>query len=471
MTNLEEIIRKHSEYESSPNLDLIRRAYTFAEAAHLGQKRLNGEDWLQHLLAVAEILTEVRADSATLAAALLHDVLETSDLKLGDLEEEFGEEVASLVDGLTVIQAVSGKVGEGAERDWEDLRHLVLASIEDPRVLIVRLANKIHNLRTSAVLPDADRRLSARKVFDLWAPLAEALGIYRFKVQLEDLAFAILEPRQYRNLVAKLQKESPKMASVIRSIQTQLSSLLAENGIGAQIFSRTKHLWGIYRKMPTYRKRSRGQLYDALGLRVVVSSIEECYQVLDLVRRTWKEVPDLFDDYIAHPKANGYQSLHTVFRVGGHLAEIQIRTAEMQEIAEYGSASHYLYKVGKDARIQRSDIIRQLIFWEKGQKLNLFPDKVFIFTPKGDVKVLPRGSTPVDFAFAVHTQLGRQCAGAKVNGKTVSLDYPLQTGEVVEILTKPGRRPSVDWRRFVKTSLAREEIERSIRESAQKSGA
>lgn len=471
MTNLEQILRKHSGYEPNPDLDLIRRAYSFAEVAHLGQKRLNGEDWLQHLLSVAELLTEVRADSATLAAAMLHDVLETSDLQLEDLEKEFGEEVASLVDGLTVIQAVSGKVKGGADKDWDNLRHLILASIEDPRVLIVRLANKIHNLRTSSVLPDADRHSSARKVFDLWSPLSEALGIYRFKTQLEDLAFAIQEPRQYRDLVTKIQSESQQMAVVVRNVQTKLSSLLAQNGIEAQIFSRTKHLWGIYRKMPIYRKDANGQLFDALGLRAVVSSVEQCYQVLDLARKTWEEVPGLFDDYIARPKPNGYQSIHAVFRAGGHLIEIQIRTAEMQEIAEYGSASHYIYKIGKDARIQRSDLIRQLIFWEKGQKLNLFPDKVFIFTPKGDVKVLHRGSTPVDFAFAVHTQLGRRCAGAKANGKAVSLDYPLQTGEVVEILTAPGRKPSAEWLRFVKTSLAREEIEKSVRRSNKELGA
>ncbi|MDP1710561.1 MAG: HD domain-containing protein [candidate division WWE3 bacterium] len=463
MAEIESLLIKVKSYNPQADLKLICRAYEFAQAAHLGQKRLSGEDWVVHLLATVEILTEVKADSATLATAFLHDVLEETNLTKEGLEEEFGAEVASLVEGVSVVKTTSGRLISSKNQDWENLRHLILASIEDPRVLLIRLANKIHNLQTSQVLPEWQRRTSAQRVFDLWSPLAEVLGVYRFKAQMEDLAFSILKPKDYRQLVAKIQKENPKMVKAVTRAKAKIAWVLEQEGIKAQIFSRTKHLYGIYRKLPLYKQRAGGQLYDALGLRVVVSNPEHCYHVLDLVRHLWKEVPELFDDYIAYPKPNGYQSLHTVFKVGGQLVEVQIRTAEMHEIAEYGSASHYLFKFKEKRSPRKTSFVRELLSWEKGRKLNLFPDQVFVFTPKGDVKVLPKGATPVDFAFAVHTQIGNECAGAKVNGKAVSLDYPLNTGEVVEIMIAKGKRPSADWLRFVKTEPARSEIEKVVR--------
>lgn len=463
MAEIESLLTKVKSYDPQADLKLIRRAYEFAQAAHLGQKRLSGEDWVAHLLATAEILTEVKVDSATLAAAFLHDVLEETNLTKEGLEEEFGAEVASLVEGVSVVKTTGGRLVSSKSQSWENLRHLILASIEDPRVLLIRLANKIHNLQTSQVLPEWQKRTSAQRVFDLWSPLAEVLGVYRFKAQMEDLAFSILRPKDYRWLVAKIQKENPKMVKAVTRAKAKIAQVLEQEGIKAQILSRTKHLYGIYRKLPKYKKEAGGQLYDALGLRVVVSNAEHCYRVLDLVRHLWKEVPELFDDYVANPKPNGYQSLHTVFKVGGQLVEVQIRTAEMQEIAEYGSASHYLFKFKEKRSLRKTSFIRELLSWNRGQKLNLFPDQVFVFTPKGDVKVLPKGATPVDFAFAVHTQIGNECAGAKVNGKAVSLDYPLRTGEVVEISISKGKHPSADWLRFVKTEPARSEIEKVVR--------
>ncbi|OGC66956.1 hypothetical protein A3J33_02725 [candidate division WWE3 bacterium RIFCSPLOWO2_02_FULL_53_10] len=466
MVNLDTLLQKHQEYDQGADPDLIRRAYAFAEVAHLGQKRLNGDDEITHLLKVADYLADYRADSMTLAAALLHDVLEESDIDRRTLGKEFGEEIAALVDGLTVVRAASGRSGAGKGRNWENLRHLILASIHDPRVMVIRLADKIHNLRTSAVLTEEERRISAQKVFDIWAPLAAILGLYRFKSEMEDLAFEILNPQDFKKIKSAVQLESGKMGQVIDSVSKKLSAELNSQKIPAEIVSRTKHFFGVYRKMARYESHAGGKMFDVLGLRVISDSVENCYRILDSARKIWKEIPDFFDDYIAHPKPNGYQSIHAVFEVGGQMIEIQIRTKQMHEEAEYGLAAHSVYKEKGDRHIaatERIRLVESLLDWGKGQELDLFPDNVFIFTPKGDVKVLPKGATPVDFAFAVHTQIGRQCAGAKANGKIISLDYPLKTGEVIEIMTAKGRKPSVDWLRFVKTDHARSEIEKVVR--------
>ncbi|KRT67658.1 MAG: GTP pyrophosphokinase, GTP pyrophosphokinase [candidate division WWE3 bacterium CSP1-7] len=466
MVNLDTLLKKHQEYDQGVDLDLVRHAYAFAEAAHLGQKRRNGEDEIAHLLKTADYLADYRVDSVTLAAALLHDVLEESDIDRQMLAKEFNEEIAALVDGLTVVRAASGRVEIGKGKDWENLRHLILASIHDPRVMIIRLADKIHNLRTSSVLTEEERRISAQKVFDIWAPLAEILGLYRFKSEMEDQAFEILHPREFESIKSAVRSESEKMSRVVDLVSDKISTELHHQSIPVEITSRTKHLFGVYRKMTRYKSHPGGRLFDVLGLRVVTDTVENCYRVLDIVRRLWKEVPELFDDYIANPKVNGYQSLHAVFEVNQHPVEIQIRTGPMHEVAEYGLATHSIYKEKGDRHVtaeERIRIIKSLLVWGKGRELDLFPDRVFVFTPKGDVKVLPKGATPVDFAFAVHTQIGRQCAGAKANGKVVSLDYPLKTGEMIEIITAKGRKPSPDWLRFVKTEQARSEIEKMVR--------
>jgi len=463
MVELESLLQKCRTCKEKLDLNLIRRAYAFADAAHLGQKRLSGEDMIQHLTTTADILAGVGADSETLAAALLHDVLEESNIGRDVLSKEFGEEVTALVGGLTVVRAASERVVPGEDQDWEGLRHLILASVQDPRVLMIRLADKIANLRTSSALSPARQRQSAKKVFDLWAPLAAILGLYRFKAELEDRAFAILEPEKYHQIEKKIVAESKRMSSAVESVRRELEKGLKEQGIIAKISSRTKHLYGVYLKLPKYEEYGHGKYYDISGLRVITKSVGDCYRTLDLVRHLWHEVPGLFNDYIAYPKPNGYQSLHVVFEVGEHQVEIQIRTEEMHEIAEHGLAAHSAYKEGKGSSQERVNLLRSLMSWERGQKLNLFPDEVFVFTPRGDVKILPKGATPVDFAFAVHTRIGRECSGAKVGGKVVSLDYPLRTGEVVEILTRTGKKPSADWLRFVKTSHARSQIEKVVR--------
>lgn len=466
MVNLDTLLQKHQESDQGADPELIRRAYAFAEVAHLGQKRLNGEDEITHLLKTADYLADHRVDSVTLAAALLHDVLEESDIGRQVLEKEFGEEIAALVDGLTVVRAASKQVGTGKEKDWENLRHLILASIHDPRVMVIRLADKIHNLRTSAILTEEERRISAQKVFDIWAPLAAILGLYRFKSEMEDLAFEILNPQDFEKIKSAVQRESAKMGQAIDSVSEKLSAELSSQKVPAEILNRTKHFFGVYRKMPRYESHAGGKMFDVLGLRVITDSVENCYRILDSSRNIWKEIPDFFDDYLAHPKPNGYQSIHAVFEVIGQMIEIQIRTRQMHEAAEYGLAAHSVYKEKGDRHVaaaERMRIVKSLLAWGKGQELELFPDQVFIFTPKGDVKVLPKGATPVDFAFAVHTQIGRECASAKANGKIVSLDYPLKTGEMVEIITVKGRKPSTDWLRFVKTEQARSEIEKVVR--------
>jgi guanosine-3',5'-bis(diphosphate) 3'-pyrophosphohydrolase len=458
-----DLIKKHASYEPRPDTKLIKKAYGFAEVAYMGQKRLSGEGLIGHALAVADILTEVRADSVTIAAALLHDIFEESNLGKEALVQEFGEEITSLVEGLTTVKKVSGKTVSRKEKDWENLRHLILATIRDPRVLAIRSAEKIHNLKTSTILPAKKQQEAARKVFDIWAPLAGTIGLYRLKSELEDLAFSILEPDKFAEIQESVQKEREKMEAVISQVKEKLEKTLKENGIEAEIAARTKHLYSVYKKMPRYAIKAGGNLYDVLGLRVITSKVEECYRILDVVRKLWKEVPDLFDDYIANPKANGYQSLHTVFSIGDYFIELQIRTRKMHEVAEYGLAAHSSYKEGKASAEGRISMLRSLVLWEKGQKLDLFPDKVFVFTPNGDVKVLVRGATPVDFAYAVHSRVGDECSGAKVDGKIVTLDYQLKTGEVVEILTKKGKKPSSDWLKFVKSEHARNSIGKVVR--------
>ena len=464
MPNLDELIKKLEVYEKNPDIELVRCAYSFAEVAHLGQKRLSGEDFLQHPLAVADLLTEVRADSTTIAAALLHDVLEKSNLSKESLAEEFGAEITSLVGGLTAVKAASDKSETGKDKDWEDLRGLMLSTIHDPRVLAIRLAEKIHNLRTSSFLPEDKQKIAAQKVFDIWGPLSALFGFYFFKAELEDRAFAVLEPEKYQEIEKLVTAESKKMEAVILEVKQKLAVELGKENISAQIAGRRKHLYGVNRKLSRYESAAGGKFFDILGLRVVVGTVEECYRVLDVVRHLWKEVPELFDDYIAHPKPNGYRSLHTVFSIEEYLVEIQIRTKEMNDVAEFGLAAHPLYKErGSGPAEEKISLLKSLVVWEKGQELDLFPDKVFVFTPMGDVKVLPTGATAVDFAYAVHDEIGNNCSGAKVNGKIVQLNYQLKTGEVVEVLTTKGKKPSSDWLGFAKTEKARSEIGKMLR--------
>lgn len=407
-------------------------------------------------------------DAVTIAASLLHDVVEDTNVSIEEIKRRFGPEVATLVDGVTKLSKLTGITGE--ERQAENLRKMFLAMAKDVRVIFIKLADRLHNMRTLSYLPVGKQKIIAKETLDIFAPLAHRLGIWRIKWELEDLSFKYLEPEKYREisrLIAKTRKEREEyIEEAISIIKTNLESLK----IKADIQGRPKHLYSIYMKM----KRDNlefDQIYDLLGIRVIVETTKDCYAVLGVIHSLWKPIPGRFKDYIAVPKSNMYQSLHTtVIGPRGEPLEIQIRTYEMHRVAEYGIAAHWRYKeekTDKDFDMKLS-WLRQLLEWQKELRdakefveqvrVDLFEDEVFVFTPKGDVVSLPRGSTPVDFAFRIHTEIGNHCVGAKVNGKIVPLDYKLNNGEIVEILTSKSASPSLDWLSFVATNSARNRI-------------
>lgn len=407
-------------------------------------------------------------DAVTIASALLHDVVEDTRISIEEIEKRFGQEIATLVDGVTKLSKLTGLSGE--ERQAENLRKMFLAMAKDVRVIFIKLADRLHNMRTLSYLPPDRQKIISKETLDIFAPLAHRLGMWRIKWELEDLSFKYLEPEKYREisrLVAKTRKEREEhIQEAISIIKSNLDSL----GIKADIQGRPKHLYSIYMKMQR-DNLTFDQIYDLLGIRVIVESTKDCYTVLGVIHSLWKPIPGRFKDYIAVPKSNMYQSLHTtVIGPRGEPLEIQIRTYEMHRIAEYGIAAHWKYKEGRTD--QDFDIklswLRQLLEWQKDMqdakefveqvKVDLFEDEVFVFTPKGDVVSLPKGSTPVDFAYRIHTEIGNRCVGAKVNGRIVPLDYKLNSGEIVEILTSKSATPSLDWLSFVATTSARNRI-------------
>jgi len=464
---LDDLLERYKSYEANPDVGLITRAYEFAEAAHVGEKRRSGLEFIKHPLAVTLLLADIQAGGETLAAALLHDVLEHTNLSKGDLAEEFGETIVDLVDGVSVIQRVSQKVGE-EKRTEENLQKLLLATTRDPRVLLIRMAEEVDNLKNLDAFSEEEQKVTLEKAFEIYSPLAGLLGIHVFKHQLEDLAFKQTNPKEFTEIDQKIDEITKRQKGLISDLAEKLKAELAKAGIKAEVVGRKKHVYGVYQKLPRYAKKGKGVWFDVLGLRVITDKTEQCYQVLDIVRRIGRADSDLFDDYIAKPKANGYRSLHTVIWLDSVPVEVQIRTGEMHEVAEFGLAARAYYKEkGKSLSTPEGKIklLRNLIGWEEEKKLNLFADKVFVFTPKADVIDLPKGATPIDFAFAVHTDLGRSCTGAKVDGKMAALDYKLQNGEVVEVITARGRKPSPDWLKFVKTDLARSQIKKSLKKT------
>lgn len=464
---LDDLLKNYKSYEENPDVELVTRAYEFADAAHIGEKRRSGLEFIKHPLAVALLLADIQAGGETLAAALLHDVLEHTNLSKEDLAGEFGEAIADLVDGVSVIQRVSQKVGN--ERGTEEnLQKLLLATARDPRVLLIRMAEEVDNLRNLDAFSEEEQKVTLEKAFEIYSPLADLLGIHAFKHQLEDLAFKQTNPKEFTEIDQKIDEITKRQKGLISDLGEKLKAELAKTGIKAEVVGRKKHVYGVYQKLPRYAKKGKGVWFDVLGLRVITNETEQCYQVLDIVRQIGRTDSDLFDDYIAKPKANGYQSLHTVIWLNSVPVEIQIRTRRMHEVAEFGLATHAYYKEKGKSLVtpeEKIKLLRNLIGWEEEKKLNLFADKVFVFTPKADVIDLPKGATPVDFAFAVHTDLGRSCTGAKVDGKMAALDYKLQNGEVVEVITARGRKPSPDWLKFVKTDLARSQIKKSLKKT------
>jgi guanosine-3',5'-bis(diphosphate) 3'-pyrophosphohydrolase len=457
-------------YLPDADREAVARAHKVAERAHEGQSRLSGEPYIEHPLAVAGILADLRLDADTLSAALLHDTVEDTDVRIEDIAEQFGPTVAKLVQGVTKLGKIHMQTSEQAQA--ENIRKMLVAMAEDIRVVLIKLGDRLHNMRTVQVLPLERRLRVSRETLDIYAPLAHRLGIWQMKGELQDLAFAQLDPDNFLTIQHKVAKQREERESFVRDMGEILDREIEELGMHAEISGRPKHLYSIWDKMHRSGKEI-DEIYDLFAMRVLVDSIKDCYGVLGVVHSLWRPIPGRFKDYIAMPKGNGYQSLHTsVISHTGEPIEVQIRTVDMHQTAEFGVAAHWRYKESDrpDEKVdERFSWLRLLMDWQKELldaeafvdtvKVDIFQDEVFVFTPKGDVRSLPAGSTPVDFAYRVHTEVGHRCIGAKVNGRMVPLDRVLANGEIVEILTTKGPHgPSRDWLNFVKTSSAREKI-------------
>lgn len=481
--NINQIL-KIANYLNPEEKNLIKKAFQFAQEAHAGQKRLSGEPYIQHSLHTAYYLTQMKADASTLAAALLHDVCEVTDTKLSKVRQSFGSQIAQLVDGVTKLGKVrlKGQAAEGDDAPYiqnqiENLRKMFLAMAADLRVVLIRLVDRLHNMQTLYALPKEKARRIARETLEIYAPLAHRLGIGELKGQLEDLAFPWVLPKEYKWTKSLVGDKFLERDRYIKKVIKVLEKELKKAKIPAQIHGRAKHLFSLYKKLLKYNKDIT-KIYDLVAARIIVGTVEECYQVLGLIHAMWKPLPGRIKDYIAMPKPNGYRSLHTtVFCLEGKIAEIQIRTRQMHDEAEYGIAAHFYYSHKKTAKALPSHLswVKELaerqrefgagIDFIKTLKIDIFSDRIFVFTPKGDVKDLPEGATPVDFAYAIHSEVGDTCCGAKVNGKMVSIDSKLNSGDMVEIVTsKKASGPKRDWLKFVKTSLARSRIRRNLRE-------
>ncbi len=469
---IEALVRTVKGYNAKADLKEIERAYRFASEHHEGQKRLSGEDFIEHPLAVAQILADLGLDTTTLEAALLHDTVEDTDVSVADLETEFGPEVSRIVDGLTKLDALSFRSREHEQA--ENVRKMIVAMAGDIRVLLIKLADRLHNMRTLSALPKDKQRRIATATLEIYAPLAHRLGVQQVKWELEDLSFKTLHPGPYHEIASLVEKRRGERQQYVEGVLEAARVRIREAGLKAEVGGRPKHLYSIYEKMVVGGKEFN-EIYDLAGIRVQVDSVRDVYAALGAIHSLWKPVPGRFKDYIAMPKSNMYQSLHTtVVGPQGRPIEVQIRTKEMHRTAEYGIAAHWRYKEGRDGKKAKeaADLawLGQMLEWLKdmadprefmeGLKIDLYGGQVFCFTPKGDVMNLPAGATPVDFAYAIHTEVGHRTIGAKVNGKLVPLDYELRTGDTVEILTSKaqGEGPSQDWLRWVKTPRARNKI-------------
>ena len=471
------LLEKAGEYLPPEKLSIIEEAYKFASEKHQGQVRLSGGPFMEHPLQTAYILAELQLDGSSLAAALLHDTPEDTGLPIEDLKNKFGPEIAKLVDGTTKLGKVSltasGSVPGATQA--ENLRKMLVAMAEDLRVVFIKLADRLHNMRTLDALPKDRQLKNAQETLEIYAPLAHRLGIWELKWQLEDLSFRYLQPQEYQRIARLVDASRTQREKLINRAIKILKKELEKVGIEADISGRPKHIYSIHQKMERYAALGKhfDEIYDLLALRVIVKDIQECYGAIGIIHSLWRPVTGTFDDYIASPKPNGYQGLHTaVMCLGATPLEVQIRTGKMHNIAEYGVAAHWCYKEGAKENVEFEDRVgwlRQLIEWHRelagaeefleSVKTDIFIDQVFVYTPRGEIKDLPKGATPLDFAYRVHTDLGHRCIGAKINGKLVPLDYQLKNGDVIEILSsKAPRGPSLDWLNpnlgFVRTSHA-----------------
>ena len=464
--DIQETVQKH---HPDADLEILRKAYIFSAVEHKGQVRASGEPYLVHPLEVAAILAEMRMDPICVAVGLLHDVLEDTLTTPERLQEYFGPDVLHIVEGVTKISQIPFATSE--ERQAETYRKMLLAMVDDIRVILVKLADRLHNMRTLQHLPEERQKRIARETLDIYAPIAGRLGMAKIKNELEDLGFRYIDPKAYDHLAQQVEERRKQAAAFIDKIRQVVDQKLRAAGIEATVEGRIKRLHSIQQKLGR-QKIDLDQVYDFVALRVLVDSVADCYAALGVLHNTWRPVPGRIKDFIAMPRPNGYQSLHTsVISEDGHPFEVQIRTREMHRIAEEGIAAHWKYKEGRTG-VDKDDHafswLRQLLEWQQevkdpheflnSLKLDLYPEEVYCFTPKGEVKMLPRGASPIDFAYAIHTEVGHQCVGARVNGKMVPLRYKLKNGDILEILTSPGHKPSRDWLSFTVTNKAKAKI-------------
>ena len=474
--NLAEFIIRIEAFNANVNIPLIRKAYEFSNTAHNGQKRKSGEPYVEHCLEVAFILAEQHMDSTTIAAGLVHDVVEDTNVTIEDLRRDFNDEIAELVDGVTKIGAMQYESRE--EQQVEYFRKMLLSMAKDIRVILIKLADRLHNMRTLDHLGSDKQKRIARETRDIYCPLAHRFGINKVKIELEDLCLKYLEPKIFDNLVNIVKERREERESYIAGFVKPIKEALNKDNITADVYGRAKHFDSINRKIKI-RKVPFEEIFDLFAIRVIVNTERDCYHAMGILHSLWKPVPDRFHDYIANPKPNGYRSLHTtVFGPENKMVEIQIRTHQMHYVAENGIAAHWLYKEGKQ-QMSKSDRqmiwLRDVLEWQKDMtnpsdfmeylKIDLFTEDIFIFTPNQRLIHLPVGSTPLDFAFQIHTDIGIHCAGAKINGRLQPLSTKLKSGDVVEIITNPNRTPSHDWLKLVKTSSARAKIRRWLKQA------
>src|SRR5262244_647629 len=463
-----QLLEKVAENRPQDDPEVIRKAFEFSLVHHAGQTRASGEPFLVHPLEVSLVLADMKLDSTAIAAGLLHDAIEDTPVTHEDVRREFGNQVAHVVEGVTKI----GKIGMASreERQAENVRKMVLAMVDDIRVVLIKLADRLHNMRTLQHLPEERRQAIARETLEIYAPLAHRLGMGKVRGELEDLAFRYVDPIGYEQVHAAVESRRKSGEAFLARMVKTLQQKLKENGVEARVDSRIKRLYSIHQKLLRQRI-TVDQVYDLLAVRIITKSVKDCYTVLGAIHQMWRPVPGRIKDFIAMPRPNLYQSLHTtVLTDDAHQFEVQIRTEEMHKMAEEGIAAHWKYKDGPVSALdeQRLSWLRQVVEWQRDVsdpneflstlKIDLYPEEVYTFTPKGKVVVLPRDSTPIDFAYTIHTEVGHACTGAKVNGRMVPLRHKLHSGDIVEIVTQPGHKPSRDWLAIVKSSRARNKI-------------
>ncbi|MBL7543567.1 MAG: bifunctional (p)ppGpp synthetase/guanosine-3',5'-bis(diphosphate) 3'-pyrophosphohydrolase [Bdellovibrionaceae bacterium] len=476
---IDDLCKKITNYHPHADVQIVKKAYYFSEKAHEGQFRRSGEPYIFHPLSVAGILADLRLDIDSIMTGILHDTVEDTSVTLEDIRREFGETVAALVDGVTKISQMKFK--NSVEKQGENVRKMIVAMGKDIRVVLVKLADRLHNMRTLNHMPYEKQARIALETLEIYCPLAGRMGINELKIELEDLCFRYYRPDMYYQLSQKIKKTEAETDRFIDDVKKLVGKSLEKTSVKYHVYGRSKHLWSIYRKMQQ-RSIEYEQVYDVLAFRIIVASIPECYEVLGHIHALWKPVPGRFKDFIAMPKTNNYRSLHTtVLGPGGDRIEIQIRTEEMHLIAERGIAAHWKYKErGKisDESVGQSNWMRDLVAWHQTVrnpeefldtvKTEMFETEIYVFTPNGDVKELPDGATPIDFAYAIHTDLGNQCAGARINGKMVPLKHKLKNGDTVEIITSKTQTPSKDWLKFCITSKAQSKIRVFVKEEQRK---